>query len=253
MAKGKSYDVPNQKKYNKAIVKRIFLCLLFLSILLPGTGCATLPNVRNVIDDAQKETPRRILSSEGRLSNEQSKGIMERLRESVDPTDILERHTIVVESVTESLLTKGNKITLLSDGPDVYAAMFKIIRSAKNHINIQSYIVEDDETGRKFADLLLRKQAKGVQVNLIYDSFGSINTSAAFFQRMIDGGIQVVEFNAINPLQDGGKWGLTHRDHRKMLIADGKVAIMGGRQHQRGLFEHSPASQKKQKNADSLA
>ena len=217
-----------KKKYNKAIVKRIFLCLLFLSILLPGTGCATLPNVRNVIDDAQKETPRRILSSEGRLSNEQSKGIMERLRQSVDPTDILERHTIVVESVTESPLTKGNKITLLSDGPDVYAAMFKIIRSAKNHINIQSYIVEDDETGRKFADLLLRKQAKGVQVNLIYDSFGSINTSAAFFQRMIDGGIQVVEFNAINPLQDGGKWGLTHRDHRKMLIADGKVAIMGG-------------------------
>ena len=153
---------------------------------------------------------------------------MERLKRSVDPTDILERHTAVVESVTESPLTKGNKVTLLADGPATYAAMFKAIQNAKDHINLESYIIEDDETGRKFADLLLQKQAEGVQVNLIYDSVGSMNTPASFFQRLRDGGIQVVGFNPINPLKAREKWGLTHRDHRKILIVDGKVAIIGG-------------------------
>ncbi len=133
-----------------------------------------------------------------------------------------------MESVSQSPLTKGNKVTLLVDGPATYAAMFKAIENARVNINLESYIFEDDETGRKFADLLLQKQAAGVQVNLIYDSVGSSNTTAAFFQLLRDGGVQVVEFNQINPLKAHGKWGLIHRDHRKILVADGKVAIVGG-------------------------
>ena len=153
---------------------------------------------------------------------------MERLKQSVEPTDILGRHTVVVESVTESPLTKGNKVTLLADGQATYTAMFKVLQNARDHINLESYIIEDDETGRKFADLLLQKQAEGIRVNLIYDSVGSMKTPASFFQRLRDGGIQVVGFNPINPLNAPGKWGLTHRDHRKILIVDGKVAIIGG-------------------------
>lgn len=153
---------------------------------------------------------------------------MERLRRSVKPTDLLDRQICVMESVSQSPLTKGNKVTLLVDGPATYAAMFKAIENARVNINLESYIFEDDETGRKFADLLLQKQAAGVPVNLIYDSVGSSNTTAAFFQRLRDGGIQVVEFNQINPLKAHGKWGLIHRDHRKILVADGKVAIVGG-------------------------
>jgi len=55
-----------------------------------------------------------------------------------------------------------------------------------------------------------------------------MNTPASFFQRLRDGGIQVVGFNPINPLKARGEWGLTHRDHRKILTVDGKVAIIGG-------------------------
>jgi cardiolipin synthase len=75
---------------------------------------------------------------------------------------------------------------------------------------------------------LLKKQAEGIQVNLIYDSVGSYTTPAAFFQRLRDGGIQVVEFNPVNPLKARGKWRLAKSDHRKIMIADGKVAIIGG-------------------------
>ncbi|MDP3142478.1 MAG: phospholipase D-like domain-containing protein, partial [Candidatus Omnitrophota bacterium] len=212
-----------------AIVKTFFLFFMLVSILSLSNGCATLPNVSEKIDAAPTtQEPRQIVSTRGVLSPKQSKAIMERLKRSVAPTDILGRHTAVVESVTESPLTKGNKVTLLADGQAAYAAMFKAIRNAKDHINLESYIIEDDETGRKFADLLLQKQAKGVRVNIIYDSVGSMNTPDSYFQRLRDGGIQVVGFNPINPLETREKWGLTHRDHRKILIADGKVAIIGG-------------------------
>jgi cardiolipin synthase len=207
-----------------------FICyFLSFSVLSLNGGCATLPNVSEMIDEAPTaQKPRQIVSSKGLLSPQKSKAIMERLKQSVDPTDILERHTAVVESVTESPLTKGNKVSLLADGQAAYTAMFKEIENAKDHINLESYIIEDDETGRRFADLLLRKQAAGAQVNIIYDSVGSFKTPESFFKRLRDGGIQVVEFNPVNPLNAPGEWSLTQRDHRKILIVDGKVAIIGG-------------------------
>jgi len=211
------------------IIKPFYLFILVTAIASLGNGCATLPDVSGMIDGAPTgQPPRQISSSKGLLSPQKSKAIMDRLKRSVAPTDILGRHTAVVESVTDSPLIKGNKILLLSDGKAAYAAMFKALRNARDHINLESYIIEDDETGRKFADLLLQKQAEGVQVNLIYDSMGSMNTPASFFQRLQSGGIQVVEFNPVNPLQARKTWGLTHRDHRKILIVDGKVAIIGG-------------------------
>jgi cardiolipin synthase len=208
-----------------------------------------LPKVSEVIDEAPTaQEPRQIVSSKGLLSPQKSKAIMERLKRSVDPTDILGRHTAVVESVTESPLTKGNKVTLLADGQATYAAMFKALQNAKDHINLESYIIEDDETGRKFADLLLKKQAEGVQVNLIYDSMGSFKTPESFFKRLRDGGIQVVGFNPINPLKAREKWGLTHRDHRKILIADGKVAIIGGINISK-VYSSSPLKRKQNEKA----
>ncbi|MEN6375458.1 MAG: phospholipase D-like domain-containing protein, partial [Smithella sp.] len=188
-----------------------------------------MPSVSEKIDASPTaQEPRQIVSTKGLLSPQKSNAIMERLKRQVNTTDILERYTAVVESVTESPLTKGNKVTLLIDGPATYAAMFEAIRNAQDHINLETFILEDDEIGRKFTDLLLRKQAEGVQVNIIYDSVGSFNTSTAFFQRLRGRGIQVVEFNPVNPFKAPGRWLLGHPDHRKILIVDCKVAIIGG-------------------------
>jgi cardiolipin synthase len=211
------------------LMKSLFLFLLPVSILGFNSGCATLPNVSEKIDAAPTaQEPRQIVSAKGLLSPPKSNAIMERLKRSVDPTDILERHNAVVESVTESPLTKGNKVTLLADGQAAYAAMFKAMQGARDHINLETFIIDDDDVGREFSDLLLKKQAEGIQVNLIYDSVGSIANSAAFFQRLRDGGIQIVEFNPINPLKAHGNWLLAHPDHRKILIVDGTIAITGG-------------------------
>src|SRR5664279_4928778 len=97
------------------IVKPFLLFFFLICILSFSSGCATLPNVSERIDEAptaQKSSE--IVSSKGLLSAQKSKAIMERLKLSVDPTDILERHNAVAESVTESPLTKGNKVTLIA-------------------------------------------------------------------------------------------------------------------------------------------
>ena len=75
------------------------------------------------------------------------------------------------------------------------------MEGAKDHINFETFIFSDDEVGRKFAGLLTRKQAEGVQVNLLYDAVGSISTPSAFFQGLRDAGVNVLEFNPINPLK----------------------------------------------------
>lgn len=220
-----------RKREMRQTAKDYVAFLLLMTVLSLSSGCTTLPNVSRMIDEVpDSRRGHQIVSSQGLLSPQKSKAIMDRLKNSVNPTDLLERHLTVVESVTKSPLTRGNKVTLLADGHDTYAAMFRAIENAKKHINLETYIIEDDAVGRKFSDLLLQKQAKGIQVRLIYDSIGSIKAPASFFQRLSDGGIEVVEFNPINLLKARKKWGLglTHRDHRKILIVDGKIAIIGG-------------------------
>jgi cardiolipin synthase A/B len=209
-------------------IRSFFLFLLSVSLLSLGGGCATLPKVSDAIDNASTQEPPQILSANGLLSPGKSKALMDRLKNSVAPTDMLQRYSAVIESVSGSPLTNGNKVTLLIDGPATYAAMFKSMENARDHINLETFIIEDDEAGRRFSDLLLKKQAEGVQVNLIYDSRGSFNTPAPFFQRLRDAGILVVAFNPINPLKAGKSWGVAHPDHRKILIIDGKVAFTGG-------------------------
>jgi len=211
-----------------ANIKPFLFFFLSVSMLLPGSGYATLPKVSDVVDEARNQEPPQILSAKGLLSPEKSKALMERLKRSVAPTDMLERYVAVIESVSGSPLTNGNKVTLLIDGPATYAAMFKAMENAKDHINLETFIIEDDETGRRFSDLLLKKQAEGVQVNLLYDGRGAFRTPAPFFQRLRDAGIQVLAFNPVNPLKARRSWNLAHPDHRKILIVDGKVVFTGG-------------------------
>jgi len=143
-------------------------------------------------------------------------------------SDIIEKQTLALQNVSGRPLVAGNKVTLLIDGPATYGAMLKAIREAKHNINIETFIFEDDEVGRLFAEEFLKKQAEGVQVNIIYDSVGSKNTPLAFFERLRESGINVLAFNPVNPLPVVGQLHLTQRDHRKILVVDGSIAFTGG-------------------------
>ncbi len=197
--------------------------LLFAFVL---AGCKSLPRV--VPDLDRRPPPVKLEGSQGPLSAERSKAILDRLKAGGQGTDILSRHLALEEAIVGSPLTAGNKVELLEDGPDTYRAMLAAIEKAKDHIHLETYILDDDEVGQRFANALIAKQQQGVQVHLIHDSVGTIGTPDEFFKKMTDVGIKVLEFNPINPAQARKDWELNERDHRKLLIVDGRIAFLGG-------------------------
>lgn len=192
-----------------------------------ASGCASLPDVAFHLD-GRHAAPVELKGARGPLSAEQSAAILKELERKAGAVDILQKHVALEEAVVGSPLVVGNKVVLLQDGPATYEAMFAAIRKARNHINVETYIFEDDEIGRRFAELLLEKQRQGIQVNLIYDGVGSLKTPKPFFDRLKQGGIAVVEFNPVNPLAAKKGWQINKRDHRKLLVIDGHTAFLGG-------------------------
>jgi len=165
----------------------------------------------------------------GPLSVKQSQAIIKDLQKrNKGETNIFDRHLALEEAIVGSPLIVGNKVTLLIDGPTTYKAMFDAIEKAKDHINLETYIFDPDEIGQKFADALIAKQREGVQVNIIFDSVGTLNTPAEFFQPMRDAGIKILEYNPVNPLKLRKGWDVNQRDHRKLLVIDGEIAFVGG-------------------------
>lgn len=201
--------------------------VIYLALALGLAACATLPDVEPALAASSPANSPTIVTSRGQLSQKQAQAIIKRL-DGQAPGDMLARHIAVEEEISGKPLVAGNKTILHVDGPSTYAAMFEAMRNARDHINFETYIFEADEVGNKFAELLLQKQAQGVQVNLIYDSIGSLGTPKEFFQRMRDAGINVLEFNPVNPLKVKREYQLNRRDHRKILIVDGTTAFTGG-------------------------
>ncbi|MFG6416466.1 phosphatidylserine/phosphatidylglycerophosphate/cardiolipin synthase family protein [Roseateles sp. DC23W] len=141
---------------------------------------------------------------------------------------LMERHLGVLAAKGDTQLMRGNTAKLLIDGPRTFAAMKAAIAAAKHRLLVEFYIVEDEGVAAEVADMLIRKAGEGVHVAFLYDAVGSLGSDRAFFDRLRDGGVAVCAFNPINPLERPGHWGLTHRNHRKMLAADSDVAFTGG-------------------------
>ena len=106
--------------------------------------------------------------------------------------------------------------------------MAEAIRGARDHVNIETFIFRDDEVERFFSDLLKEKRTEGVNVNLIYDGFGNRQTPKLFYENMQASGIRLLEFNPLSVPEVVGGQTVNFRDHRKILVVDGKTAFTGG-------------------------
>jgi len=216
----------------KASRRRAWLKLRFLLVVLSAiwiSGCGSVPNASAYTRSRFFYRRPKFVGTQGRpISTKAGKEIVAQLERSAGKTDILKRHLAFEQAITGVPLTLGNKATLLQDGPNTYKAMFDAIGKATDSINVEVYIFSDDSVGQKFSAALIEKQRSGVQVNLIYDSFGSKRTPRSFFDEMTEAGVQVLEFNPVNPLSAGLRWSPNHRDHRKLTVIDGKIAFTGG-------------------------
>ncbi|ELX13547.1 cardiolipin synthase Cls [Janthinobacterium sp. HH01] len=190
-------------------------------------ACASLPDVTAMSGKLDPATTPSVQGANGAIGEARTRALL--AKRWAKGTLDLQAQAALEEAATGVPLIAGNKCTLLFDGPQTMAEMLKAINGARNNINLETYIFDQDELGLKFADALIEKQQQGVTVNILYDSVGTIGVPAAFFERMRKAGIRLVEFNPVNPAKlSGESWKLNNRDHRKVLIVDGATAFTGG-------------------------
>lgn len=132
----------------------------------------------------------------------------------------------LAKSLTSSPLYYGNEIRVFTDGATKFAALEEDLRNAKSYINIQYYIIQDDNVGNRIADILVERARAGVAVHIIYDNVGSFDTHRSFFRRMKDAGIKVYPFFKVSFPPFGTR--INWRNHRKICIIDGRVGYVGG-------------------------
>jgi cardiolipin synthase len=206
---------------------QIWFSLVAAVLLL--AGCGNIPDMEELLHSRFLYRQPRFLGPHGIISAKQGQRIIDSLqRNQAAPTDILQRHLAFEQAITGIPLVLGNKVTLLENGPPTYQAMLAAIRAATDSINIAMYIFSDGPVGHLFADALIERQHHGVQVNLLYDSLGSIATPESFFEQLRQNGIAVLEYRPVNPFEAEFHWPPNHRNHRKLMVVDGRIAFTGG-------------------------
>jgi cardiolipin synthase len=125
-----------------------------------------------------------------------------------------------------SVAIGGNRVRVLQDGVETYPAMLEAIARARRSVYLETYIFNDDRTGRMFAEALRAAAARGLDVGLLYDSLGSWRTPARLFLELATRGVKVLAYKPLAPWRRG--WGWARRDHRKQLLLDGSVGFTGG-------------------------
>ncbi|MBE6371318.1 MAG: cardiolipin synthase [Lentisphaerae bacterium] len=121
----------------------------------------------------------------------------------------------------------GNLIELFCDGTDAYPAMLDSIRSARKSINLQSFIFADDQVGKTILGALRERAEAGVQVNILFDRFGSLK-SCWFLLRCRSGNLPNFKIRPFSHTSLLTPWRIQLRNHRKLLIVDGVTAFTGG-------------------------
>ncbi|RRQ50624.1 cardiolipin synthase [Maribacter algicola] len=121
---------------------------------------------------------------------------------------------------------EGNKIDLLNNGEEAFGAIFEAIEKAEKFIHIQYYILEEGKLLDRFYDLFSKKVKEGVEIRMLYDSLGSHSLRGKVVKRFKDIGVKA--FSSM-PIRFGNLlFTLNYRNHRKIVVIDGKVGFAGG-------------------------
>jgi cardiolipin synthase len=156
-------------------------------------------------------------------------GIVDQLRSSAE-TFIVDREDglttlTALERIVQMPFTRGNDVELLIDGEATFDAFFEAIAAAQRYVGVQFFIVHDDRIGRRMKDALIERARAGVEVLFLFDEVGSRKLPDAYLQELRSAGVEARPFSTTrrsNRLQ------LNFRNHRKLVLVDGRVAFVGG-------------------------
>lgn len=143
--------------------------------------------------------------------------------------DVPEEHENLVnllKNMDYNPVLGGNDVKLFTNGTEKFKHLFEDIENAKEHIHIEYYVLLDDNLGKKFQDALIKKAKEGLEIRIIYDSFGSRKIKKKYIEEYRMAGIEIEPFlkltwNAITSR-------LNYRTHRKIIVIDGKIGYVGG-------------------------
>jgi len=121
----------------------------------------------------------------------------------------------------------GNHLTLLNSGAEYFPALLTAINEAQHEVHLESYIFEDDNTGRAVAEALMTAARRGITVRLLVDGFGAPDFSTLLMPALIDAGVMALAYRP-----DIARFKMRRhrlrRLHRKLVVIDGEIAFVGG-------------------------
>ena len=132
----------------------------------------------------------------------------------------------VMEELAAMPFTRYNHAELLIDGEQTFAAIFAGIECAREYVLVQFFIIKDDELGGEFQEALMKKARAGVRVYLLYDEIGCIRLPGSYLRELKNAGVDVSPFNTTKGVRN--RFQLNFRNHRKVVIVDGRTAYTGG-------------------------
>jgi cardiolipin synthase len=185
-------------------------------------ACAQNPRV----EPPERAPP--IVTRQRTLSEEEGNPLLKAALEDYKNDAGVRELVSAVRQYSSEPLTAGNSVGVLIDGPNTYASIESELKAARHHIHLETFIYGADDVGRRFGELLAQKRKEGVEVRLLYDSLGSMDTPTDFFEHLRQQGIEVREFGPMNPVKNPRIWEIQNRDHRKIVVVDGKVGFTGG-------------------------
>ncbi|MEB0045867.1 MULTISPECIES: phosphatidylserine/phosphatidylglycerophosphate/cardiolipin synthase family protein [unclassified Pseudomonas] len=120
---------------------------------------------------------------------------------------------------------EGNRFELMIDGPQFFPRMLMAITQAEEHIELELYLVEAGACAEAMVHALVQAAARGVRVRCLFDDYGSLAFTMNLRRRLIEAGVELRFYNRLS----WRRWvGNFYRDHRKLLLVDQRVAVVGG-------------------------
>jgi cardiolipin synthase len=131
-----------------------------------------------------------------------------------------------VKKLSDAQFINGNAVQLLIDGEASYESLHAGIEEAESYVLFQFYIIRADDSGNRFKQQLIRKAVQGIDVYVLYDELGSIKLDDSWIADLKEAGVHMLSFNTRQGPQN--RFQLNFRNHRKIVVVDGKSAWVGG-------------------------
>lgn len=171
-----------------------------------------------------------ILMGSGRRTArpEEYQGLLETSSPDVEDRLMLNQLLIASQEITDVPMVAGNNCQLLINGKETFDSIFEDIRRARHSIYLETFILENDSIGMELADHLVHARNRGVAVRLLIDAIGSFELSNEYIQSLEEKGIELRKFHPVMPVEKINLLKFNNRDHRKLLVIDGRIAYTGG-------------------------